>query len=53
MLERIDRVSPEWTIERVWRALYVERHNRELLQSLASLSTLAEGWRQLAARRAR
>jgi MOSC domain-containing protein YiiM len=52
MLERIDRVTPDWTIERVWRALYVDRHDRESLVALANLSTLAEGWRQLARRRA-
>jgi len=51
MLERIDRVTPSWTVERVWRALYVDRHDRESLEALSGLSTLAEGWRQLAGRR--
>ncbi|NID14516.1 MOSC domain-containing protein [Luteibacter yeojuensis] len=52
-LERIDRATPEWTIERLWRTLYVDRHDRDSLEALANLSTLSEGWRQLAARRAR
>ena len=51
MLERIDRVTPAWTVERVWHALYVGRQDRASLEALASLSTLAEGWRQLARRR--
>lgn len=52
MLERIDRVTPEWTIDRLWRALYVDRHDRASLEALASLPTLSEGWRRLAGRRA-
>jgi len=52
MLERIDRVTPEWTVERVWRALYVDRHDRDSLVVLADLPTLSGGWRRLAGRRA-
>lgn len=52
MLERIDRPTPEWTVHRVWRAFYVDRHDRDALAALAALATLSEGWRQLAARRA-
>lgn len=52
VLERIDRETPEWTVERVWHALYVERHDVEALALLANLRTLAEGWRRLAGRRA-
>jgi MOSC domain-containing protein YiiM len=51
VLECIDRLSPEWSIQRIWRALYVDRHDRESLAALANLSTLSEGWRQLAGRR--
>lgn len=52
VLERIDRVTPEWTVERVWRALYVDRHDVATLAALAGLHTLSEGWRRLAGRRA-
>jgi MOSC domain-containing protein YiiM len=51
ILERIDRVTPAWTIRRIWRAMYVDRHDRESLAALAGLPTLSEGWRQLAGRR--
>lgn len=50
-LVRIDRLAPNWTIARLWRALYVDRMNREELTSIAALEVLAEGWRRLAQRR--
>ncbi|MTH64499.1 MOSC domain-containing protein [Paracoccus shanxieyensis] len=50
-LELIDRLAPEWTVQRLWRALYVDRLNLPELQGIAALDVLAEGWRSYAARR--
>lgn len=47
----IDRVAPEWTIERLWRALYVNTMNLEELAAIAELPFLPEKWRGYAARR--
>lgn len=50
-LERIDRVAPDWTLRRLWHALYVDRLNLDELQGIAALDVLAEGWRRYAVRR--
>ena len=50
-LERIDRVAPEWTLQRLWHALYVDRLNLAELQGIAALEVLADGWRRYAIRR--
>ncbi|WP_028713870.1 MULTISPECIES: MOSC domain-containing protein [unclassified Paracoccus (in: a-proteobacteria)] len=50
-LERIDRVAPDWTLRRLWHALYVDRLNLDELQGIAALEVLAEGWRRYAVRR--
>ncbi|SMO91787.1 MOSC domain-containing protein [Paracoccus laeviglucosivorans] len=50
-LELIDRLAPEWTLQRLWRALYVDRLNLGELQGIATLDVLAEGWRRYAVRR--
>lgn len=50
-LERIDRLAPEWTLHRLWHALYVDRLNLAELQGIAALDVLAEGWRRYAIRR--
>ncbi|WP_306751370.1 MOSC domain-containing protein [Paracoccus actinidiae] len=47
----IDRLAPEWTLHRLWRAMYVDRLNRTELQAIAALDVLAEGWRRYAQRR--
>lgn len=47
----LDRMAPDWTLLRMWRALYVERLNRVELQGIAALDVLAEGWRRYAVRR--
>ena len=47
----LDRMAPDWTLHRLWRALYVERLNRAELQGIAALDVLAEGWRRYAVRR--
>jgi len=50
-LERIDRIAPEWTLHRLWHALYVDRLNLDELKGMAALDVLAEGWRKYAVRR--
>src|SRR5690606_5752528 len=50
-LELIDRVAPDWTLRRLWHALYVDRLNLGELQGIAALDVLAEGWRRYAIRR--
>lgn len=50
-LERTDRMAPDWTIARLWRAMYVERMNLAELAEIAALEVLAEGWRRHAQRR--
>lgn len=50
-LELIDRVAPDWTLDRLWRALYVDRMNLPELEGIAALDVLAEGWRKYAVRR--
>ncbi len=47
----IDRIAPDWTLRRLWRALYVDRLNRAELEGIAALDLLAEGWRRYAVRR--
>ena len=50
-LDLIDRLAPDWTLHRLWHALYVDRLNRQELTGIAALDVLAEGWRKYAARR--
>lgn len=50
-LALIDRVSPAWTIERLWRTLYVDTMNLGELAAMAALPHLPESWRGYAARR--
>ena len=50
-LTLVDRVSPDWTIERLWRALYVDTLNASELMAMAELAHLPEGWRRYATRR--
>ncbi|HVI98695.1 MAG TPA: MOSC domain-containing protein [Sphingomonas sp.] len=51
VLDLVDRLSPDWTIERLWRTLYVDTLNRAELAAMAELAPLAEGWRRYAAKR--
>ncbi len=50
-LKRIERKCEEWTIHRLWQALYVTRNDREELSKLANLDLLAPNWRKLAEKR--
>nr|WP_273727732.1 MOSC domain-containing protein [Brucella gallinifaecis] len=50
-LHLIDRISPEWTIQRLWRVLYVDTMNRDELAAMIGLDHLPEGWRNYAQKR--
>ena len=50
-LELNDRIAPDWTLHRLWHALYVDRLNLGELKGIAALDVLAEGWRKYAVRR--
>ena len=50
-LELLERRAPEWTIERLWRTLYVDVLDRQELQAMAGLELLPDGWRRYAQRR--
>lgn len=50
-LELIDRLAPDWTLRRLWHALYADRMNLVELEGIAALDVLAEGWRKYAVRR--
>lgn len=52
-VDLVDRVAPQWTLHRLWCALYVERLNRTDFEGMAALEVLAEGWRKYAVRRLR
>ena len=47
----IDRPAADWTLQRLWHALYISRLDRAELQAIAALDILAEGWRRHAQRR--
>ncbi len=47
----VDRISPEWTIERLWRVLYVDTLDAGELAAMAALAHLPESWRGHAVRR--
>ena len=50
-LERVECIEPDWTLHRLWHALYVDRMNRDELKGIAALDVLAEGWRKYAVHR--
>lgn len=50
-LKRIERKCEEWTIYRLWQALYVTRNDVEELSKIANLDLLAPSWRKLAEKR--
>jgi MOSC domain-containing protein YiiM len=50
-LRLIDRLSPDWTLRRIWRTLYVDTMNIDELAAMSELAHLPEGWRGYAKRR--
>lgn len=47
----VDRISPDWTLGRLQRALYVDTLNFDELAAMAALTHLPDNWRRYAARR--
>jgi MOSC domain-containing protein YiiM len=50
-LKLTDRVTPDWTIARLWRILFVDKMDRESLSQMAALTHLPESWRTIASKR--
>lgn len=50
-LELVERISPDWTLHRLWKTLYVDVLNRDELVGMAALEHLPDGWRRYAERR--
>lgn len=47
----LDRPTPDWTLGRLWRVLYIAPLDRDELAGMAALPHLPENWRRLAERR--
>ncbi|MGO1343968.1 MOSC domain-containing protein [Chromohalobacter japonicus] len=50
-LIRLESPSPEWTLHRIWHALYVDMLNTDTLSAIASLDGLSDSWRKIASQR--
>ena len=50
-MDLVDRCSPDWTIERLWRVLYIDPLNFDELAAMSVLAGLPENWRRHAQRR--
>ena len=47
----LDRIAPDWPLRRLWHVMYVDPLNGALLDQIAALDVLADGWRRYARRR--
>lgn len=43
----VERLSPAWTIERLWRLFYIDVLDRDGLREMASVANLPERWRAI------
>ncbi len=50
-MERVDRLSPDWTLHRIWHLLYVDMLNYDALAEMAQIGHLADSWKRYAVRR--
>lgn len=50
-LRLVDRLSPGWTLRRLWRTLYIDTMNLDELAAMSSLPHLPESWRRYAEKR--
>lgn len=50
-MKLIERLSPEWTLHRLWHLLYVDTLNYDELAQMANIVHLADGWKRYAIRR--
>lgn len=48
MARLVDRPHPDWSLDKVWDLLYLDRDNREALTAFAALPGLPERWRSMA-----
>lgn len=46
-----ERLSPKWTLHRLWHVLYIDMLNYDELSEMAALAHLPEGWRRYAVKR--
>lgn len=44
----VERPHPDWSLDRVWTLLYLDRDNRAALTAFAALPRLPERWRNMA-----
>lgn len=51
MLQLVDRLAPDWTVDRIRRVFYVDMLDRDALRAIAALTLLPERWRLLAEKR--
>ncbi|TXC88112.1 MOSC domain-containing protein [Paraburkholderia azotifigens] len=50
-IERLARPHGQWSVERLLRVLYVDRDDRQALESMTQLDTLSPSWRKTATKR--
>lgn len=50
-LSLIERIHPDWTVERANQVMYHEKENRDLAAELGALPTLSESWKDSMASR--
>ena len=50
-LTLVARGQEDWTIQRIWHHFYVDTMNADALRQIADLPSLAQGWRNHAAKR--
>ncbi|MGE3363088.1 MAG: MOSC domain-containing protein [Rhizobiaceae bacterium] len=47
----IERQAPRWTLQRLWRVLYIDTLDMDELTAMSALALLPESWRRYAVRR--
>ncbi len=47
----VERINPEWSLERIQHVLYVDTLNKEALEALIGVKELAENWQALVQKR--
>ena len=51
IMKRVDRTTPEWSIHRLWKTLYVDTLNYDELNLITGLPDLTDSWRRNAEKR--
>lgn len=47
----IERNWPEWTLKRLLHVLYIDMHNKQLLEEMTQITPLSESWKSIAFKR--